>query len=300
MLVTVTIALMAGCLLMAAAIGLYGSEQLIKRRTPDVRADPSDYGLAYEEVAFRSRDGLTLRGWFIPAQRPKGTVIFCHGHVGSMDPDLKYAPHFHRRGYHVLMFDFRGHGRSEGNRVSMGYYERLDLLGALDYLRGRGIERVGVLGFSMGGAVAMAAAPRSEAIRAVVSDGGFARLSSAVAAGARERGLPGLLAGPAARLIVALAGLRLGCKLSEADPIRWVDKIAPRALLLIHGGRDPFVPTAEVEELYAKAKEPKELWIVPEAGHREVDLCRPEEYLAKVLDFFDKWVGQGGQRIHDG
>jgi len=62
----------------------------------------------------------------------------------------------------------------------------------------------------------------------------------------------------------------------------------------------PFVPTAEVEELYAKAKEPKELWIVPEAGHREVDLCRPEEYLAKVLDFFDNWVGQGGQRIHDG
>ena len=274
-------------------VGLYGASELIRRRTPNVRTDPADYGLAYENVEFTARDGISLRGWFIPADSggtAKGTVIFCHGHAGSMDPDIQYAPWFHQAGYNVLMFDFRGHGRSDGQQVSMGALERLDLLGAVDYLRGRGIERVGVLGFSMGGVVAMSTAPHSEAITAVVSDGGFARLERAVAAGARERGFPAFLTPLFGRVVVWLAGLRLGLRLAEADPIRWVDKIAPRALFIIHGGRDPYVSVAEARELYQRAGEPKELWIVPEAPHRQVDVHRPEEYRRRVLDFFDRWL----------
>ncbi len=190
------------------------------------------------------------------------------------------------------MFDFRGHGRSEGQHVSMGYYERQDLLGAVDYLQSRGIDRVGVLGFSMGGAVAMATAPHSEAIRAVVSDGGFARFSDTIAAGVRERGLPGFLASLVGHLIVWLMGLRLDCSLSEADPIHWVDKIAPRALFIIHGALDPFVTVEEARELYAAADEPKEIWIVPEAGHRQADRRHPEEYRHRVLAFFDQWLAR--------
>ena len=286
MLIELLIAVLAVVILIAAAVGLYGSQHIIKRRTPDVRTDPADYGLSYENVAIPSRDGLTLRGWFIPAESPRGTIVFCHGHAGSMDPDVEYAPAFHDGGYNVLMFDFRGHGRSEGQRVSMGYHERLDLLGAVDYLRSRGIDRVGVLGFSMGGAVAISTAPQSEAIRAVVSDGAFARLGSAIASGARERGLP-VWASP---LMIGSASLRLGSWLPKADPIRWVDKIAPRALLIIHGGLDPYVSLAEVQELYTKAGEPKELWVVPEAGHRRVDKQRPDEYRARLLAFFDDWL----------
>jgi alpha-beta hydrolase superfamily lysophospholipase len=286
MLIELLIVALAVVILIAGAVGLHGSQQIIKRRTPDVRTDPADYDLSYEEVAFPSRDGLTLRGWFIPAEKPQGTIVFCHGHGGSMDPDIEYAPAFHDSGYNVLMFDFRGHSRSEGQRVSMGYYERLDLLGAVDYLRSRGIDRVGVLGFSMGGVVAISTASQSEAIRAVISDGAFARLSSAIASGARERGLPGWVS----PLIICLASLRLGAWLPKADPIRWVDKIAPKALFIIHGGLDPYVSLAEVQELYAKASEPKELWVVPEASHRMVDKQCPDEYRAKLLAFFDKWL----------
>ena len=290
MLIELLIAALAVVILIAGSIGLYGSQQIIKRRTPDVRSDPADYGLSYEKVAFQSRDGLTLRGWFIPAEKPRGTIVFCHGHAGSMDPDIEYAPAFHDGGYNVLMFDFRGHGLSEGQRVSMGYHERLDLLGAVDYLRSRGIDRVGVLGFSMGGAVAISTAPQSEAIRAVISDGGFARLGNAFASGVRDRGWPGRVAAWVRPLIICLASLRLGSWLPKADPTRWVDQIAPRALLIIHGGLDPYVSLAAVEELYAKAGEPKELWVVPEAGHRMVDRQRPDEYRARLLAFFDKWL----------
>lgn len=290
MLIELLIAALAVVILIAGSIGLYGSHQIIKRRTPDLRTDPADYGLSYEKIAFKSRDGLTLRGWFIPAEKPRGTIVFCHGHAGSMDPDIKYAPAVHDSGYNVLMFDFRGHGRSEGQRVSMGYRERLDLLGAVDYLRSRGIDRVGVLGFSMGGAVAISTAPQSEDIRAVVCDGGFTRLGNAIARGARERGWPGWVAALVSPLIICFASLRLGSWLPRADPVRWVDKIAPRALLIIHGGLDPYVSLADVHELYAKAGEPKELWVVPQTGHRRVDKQRPDEYRAKLLAFFDKWL----------
>lgn len=290
MLIELLIAALAVVILIAGSIGLYGSQQIIKRRTPDVRTDPADYGLSYEKIAFKSRDGLTLRGWFVPAEKPRATIVFCHGHAGSMDPDTEYTPAFHDSGYNVLMFDFRGHGRSEGQRVSMGYRERLDLLGAIDYLRSRGIDRVGVLGFSMGGAVAISTAPQSEAIRAVVCDGGFTRLGNAIARGARERGWPGWIAALVSPLIICLASLRLGSWLPRADPVRWVDKIAPRALLIIHGGLDPYVSLADVHELYAKAGEPKELWVVPQTGHRRVDKQRPDEYRAKLLAFFDKWL----------
>jgi len=290
MLIESLIAALAVVILIAGAIGLYGSQQMIKRRTPDVRTDPTDYGLSHEEVAFQSRDGLTLRGWFIPADEPRGTIVFCHGHAGSMDPDIEYAPAFHANGYNVLMFDLRGHGRSEGQRVSMGYHERLDLLGAVDYLRSRGIDRVGVLGFSMGGAVAISTAPQSEAIRAVVSDGGFAQLGNAIASALRERGLPSWGAALVGTLIICLASLRLGSWLPRADPTRWVDRITPRALLIIHGGLDRYVSLTEVQKLYAKAGEPKELWVVPEAGHRMVNGQRPDEYRARLLAFFERWL----------
>jgi dipeptidyl aminopeptidase/acylaminoacyl peptidase len=265
-----------------------GSGRLIAHRTADARTSPADYGLAYDDVNFPSRDGLTLRGWFIPADPARGTVVFCHGHDGSMDPDVAYAPWFHEAGFNVLMFNFRAHGHSEGERVSMGYLERQDLLGAIDYLQGRGIAGVGVLGFSMGGAVGLTTAAQNAAIRAVASDGGFARLESALLGWGRERrNVPRWLAWLPARLIIAVTGWRLGVRLAEADPIHWVERIAPRPLLFIHGDLDPYVPIADVEALYAAAGEPKQLWRVPEAGHREVDKRRPAEYRGRVIGFFE-------------
>jgi len=273
-----------------SGLALYSAHVLTRRRVPDEPSSPTDYGLSYEKVAFSSRDGLILRGWLIPSASPRGTVIFCHGHSGSMDPDLKVVPAFHDKGYNVLMFDFRAHGRSDGYLVSLGSLEQQDLLGAVDLLRERGIERLGVLGFSMGGRVAISAAPQTDAIAAVVSDGGPVTILEAIAAGSRERGLPGILAVPIAWLTLWLAGRRVGCNLSDADAVRWAPSLAPRALLLVHGERDPYVSTAAVRRLFAAAGGPKDVWIVPEAGHREADKLRPDEYLERVIGFFDRYL----------
>jgi fermentation-respiration switch protein FrsA (DUF1100 family) len=277
-----------------------GAGQVIRRRVPDTIDSPDRYGLTFEDVAFTATDGVRLGGWFIPAEPARGTVVFCHGHAGSMDPDLQYAPWFHAAGYNLLLFDFRGHGRSGGNRVSMGYLERRDLMGAVNHLATRGIDRVGVMGFSMGGAVGMATAPHCRTIHAVVSDSGFAELATAIAGGVRERfcgatteGSPLCVRGlnrVLARLIVWLAGRRLGLDLASADPIRWVDRLAPAGLLLIVGGRDPYVSIEDTRRLYVRASGPKELWVVPEAGHRQIDACQPDEYRQRVLAFFDRYL----------
>jgi alpha-beta hydrolase superfamily lysophospholipase len=290
-LVWLSVGVVAPLLVFLARVSWLWSSRLMARRTPDAPTSPADYGLAYEDVGFPSRDGVSLGGWFILANPARGTIVLCPGHAGSMDPDVKYVPWLHESGFNVLMFDFRARGRSDGDRVSMGAFERQDLLGAVDYLKARGIAKVGVLGFSMGGAVAITTAPQSEAIRAVVSDGGFARLESAMLGWVGERrDLPRWLVLPLVRLVVAVAGWRLHVRLSQADPIRWVGCISPRPVLFIHGDHDPYVSVADVEALYAAAGEPKGLWRVPEAGHRQVDECRPDEYRERVVAFFERYL----------
>ncbi len=285
-------------------IALRWSTELIKSPDPDRRSSPADYGLPFTEVLFPSRDGLTLHSWFIPAQGlgafslededwatgSKGTVVFGHGRFGSKDPDLKYAPFFREAGYNSFLFDFRGHGRSEGDYTSFGFHERKDLLGAIDFLRTKGISSVGVIGFSLGAVVGIGTAAICEEIKAVISDGAFVELRGTLARGARERGFPQWLIRWLGPLILWLAARRVGGNLEDINPLRWVDKIAPRALFIIHGGRDRYISTDDVRRLYERAGQPKELWIVPEAGHRRVDEIYPEEYQKRVLGFFDRYL----------
>jgi len=292
-------ALFAG--LAVAGLGLVATlslRRMTQRRRPDPPADPEALGLQYEDVAFRARDGLLLRGWFLPAlgvPEDGPTIVFCHGHSGSMDPDLQYVPSLQQAGFHVLMFDFRAHGRSEGNQVSMGYRERWDLLGAVDHLRDRGIEHIGVLGFSMGGAVAILTAAECPHIRAVATDGAFARFLPALVAGTREAGLPDPLAQLAGRLTQAMAAWRLGLPLEKAQPIREVHRLAPRPLLIIHGGQDIYAPLEEVLALYGAAGWPKTLWLVGEARHRQVDRARPEAYRRRLTEFFQQALDVEGE-----
>jgi alpha-beta hydrolase superfamily lysophospholipase len=276
--------------LATAVIVVYGVTRLIYPGRTLVGGTPSDYGLPYEKVSFASYDGTILRGWFVPAIQPRATVIFCHGRAGSKAPDLIYVPQFRQHGFNVLLFDFRAHGESDGHKSSLVYYERQDLLAAIAYLQERGIKEVGLMGFSMGAAVAIATAPLSEAVRAVIADSAFAELRTILVTYLQQQGIPRWLASGLATWIIWAAGLRLGCRLPDADPLRWVGHIAPRPLLLIHGGQDQGIPVSDAHRLYESAGEPKELWVGPEAEHRCVDKVCPEEYMSRVLGFLDRWL----------
>lgn len=276
-------------LLIALTLLAYlGSNYLMARRKPDAPTSPADFDLAFEDVEFQSGDGTTLRGWFIPARSTTATstVVICPGANGSMDADTAFLPWFHNFDLNVLIFNWRAHGRSDGHIVTLGYDERYDLIAAVEYAKARGAHKIGVLGLSLGGAVALSTAAICPDIDAVATDSAFVHIVTAVAAGLSERGLPDGVSYPIARLLIITAGLRLGKDLFQADPVRWIDRIAPRPLLLIYGERDPFAPRAEVELLYRRAGEPKEIWRVPQAAHREIQTLEPDAYRERLTRFF--------------
>lgn len=282
--VTLLIILLAAVL----AVGLALSFYMTRRHGLTETHSPAEFGLPFEEVRFEATDGLTLSGWWIPASGSDRTVIILHGHGGSMDYDVHRAPALHSAGFNVLLFDFRAQGRSPGRTITFGYREQYDLLGAVEFLRQRGMKRIGVLGFSFGGIVAMLTTPICPDILAVVTDGGPARMRTAMTGWGVERGAPRWLASALAWLTIFLTSVRLRANLFRYEPVRWVGRISPRPILFIHGDRDQYCPN--FDELYAAAQPPKELWRVPEAGHTQVSEIWPEEYERRVIAFFDRFL----------
>jgi uncharacterized protein len=275
-------------ILLTAAVPLYAARRLIY--PPRSHPDPiwTDDRHEFEAVSFPTPDGLRLRGWFVPAQHPKGTLVLCHGYAGDCSPDFIYAALLRGAGYNALFFDFRGHGSSDGRRTSLVYLERVDLLAALDFLKSRDIPRVALLGFSMGGAIALATAPTSPMVAGVISDCAFAELSQVIQVAAVARGFPKWISPFLGWLTVAFASVQVRANMFSADPIHWVGKIAPRPVLIMHAGADRDVPAVQARQLFAAAHEPKELWIVPNAEHRRIEQVAPDEYRQRVIDFLDR------------
>jgi len=247
---------------------------------------PDEYGLEFETIEFKTPDKLTLRGVWIPASASDEAVVILHGHGSSYDFDLYRAPSLHEAGFNVLLFDFRAHGRSEGKRMTFGYEERRDVLGAIEFLHTRGMQHIGLLGFSYGGIVSMVTTPECEAVEAVITDGGPARMRTAIAARGVEMGLPSWLTRPLAWLIISTTSIRLGVNLFQYESIRWVGKISPRPIFFIHGDQDQYLP--DFDDLYAAAKIPKELWRLPDAGHTTASQLYPEEHTRRVIEFFKR------------
>jgi uncharacterized protein len=285
---TAFLVLLAIGILVVTLVAWRGAGQLVYPPKRPAEATSRDYALDFDPVSFKSHDGLTLRGWFIPANQPKGTIVLCHGYSGDCSPDFIYAPLLHDAGYNTLFFDFRGHGASDGNYTSLVYFERGDLLAALEFLRSRGIARVGLLGFSMGGAIAIATAPHSEMVVGIISDCAFAELRSIIANAAIGRGFPRWLAPLIGYLTVTIASVRLRANLFSADPIRWVDQIAPRPLFIMHAGSDMDAPVSNAHRLFTAARKPKDLWIVPNTVHRQIEQVARDEYRRRVIGFFDR------------
>jgi pimeloyl-ACP methyl ester carboxylesterase len=268
------------------ALGLVLSFYFTKRGQLSEIHTIEEYGLEGESVAFKATDGLNLQGVWIAAPGSDKAVIILHGHGGSYDYDLYRAPALQLAGFNVLLFDFRAHGRSEGRQMTFGYKERRDVLGAIGFLHQHGVQHIGLLGFSYGGIVSMLVTPDCPDIQAVISDGGPARMRTAIAARGVEMGFPLWFTKFLAWLMLCLTSIRLGVNLFHYEPIRWVGKISPRPIFFIHGEHDQYLP--DFDELYAAANPPKELWRLPDAGHTTTSQLYPEEHTRRVVEFFQR------------
>jgi alpha-beta hydrolase superfamily lysophospholipase len=244
---------------------------------------PSAIGLAFEDVRFRTADGLTLAAWYLPHPRPRGTVIFCHGHGRNRGHGAGLFPTFHDLGLNVLAFDFRGHGDSEGHTSTFGAREVRDVVAAEAYAAGRCPGRpVFLVGVSLGAAVALQALPELPRVKGVWSEGAYARLSAPV-----NRTFAWLPRRPRA----ALVGLYY--RLGWLDCGLWGPSVAPidrlggaRApVFFCHGARDGLVPLGEGQALHDAYPGPKEHWWVEGASHYNVRSREREQYLRRLRGF---------------
>jgi pimeloyl-ACP methyl ester carboxylesterase len=261
------------------------------RRFPVYENDPERLGFQYEEVDFPSRDGLTLSGWYVPSQN-KATIVLCHGYGGNRLMVSPIARLLINHGFGVLMFDFRAHGRSAGDLSTWGWLETDDLLGALDALKQHpevDPTRIGVLGFSLGGQVALRTAPGSKCIRAVAAEGPSPAVLTDHQLSPRVT-LKKILFMPYLWLLYAYHRLLVGTPV-PMGVIESMGKISPCPLLLITSGEAG--EKLFLHHLFAWAMDPKTLYEIPEARHVEGVLARPEEYEQKLVEFFSQALDVG-------
>lgn len=240
-----------------------------------------------EEVRFKSRDGMNLAGWFVPGER-ETTVLLLHGYRCQRQEMLPHADMLHRAGYTVFLFDFRSRGESEGDAVTLGYYERGDVLAAIDYLKTRpdvGSAGFGVLGISQGAASAILAAASTRDISAVAAEASFKSLNSVIAQSFEH--FIDLPAFPFAPLTVWVSELRVGIKTEEVVPEREVANISPRPVFIMHGVLDETISPKDSEAIHASAGEPKELWMIPGSAHAQGAKKAKEEYERRIVSFFN-------------
>ena len=268
-------------------VGLEGSRRVVRPGRRPMEAEeggprtPSDIGLAFEEARFTTDDGFTLSGWLIPAGHDtRAAVILLHGFSWHRLPWLTdFVPWLQPR-YNILQFDFRGHGESDDAPITLGTSERRDVAAAVRFMENRGYGPIALMGISMGGSVAIMAAPDLP-VAAVVADAAYARIENPISNIMRDGHYPAPRLG--ARLVVAAASLRARTWLRQ--PIQRVAQIAPRALLLIAPQADQLVSPTQSEEMYRHAAQPKELFVVPDAPHSEAHAVAGAAYEQRVLRF---------------
>lgn len=264
------------------AVVLAGCTQLLFQPYRQKILTPETFGLAYEEVRFRTGDGLALFGWFLPAQGDAaGTIVFLHGNAENISTHVSAIAWLPARGFNVFLIDYRGYGASAGS-PSLAGAER-DIDAAMQTLLARtdiDTKHIVIYGQSLGGALAaynVAYSPYRDHIRALVVESAFSSYTGIT----REKLAATWLTWP----FQWLAPL---CVDDRFSPLPAMKLISPIPLLVIHGDQDAIVPDHHGQRLYDAALEPKELWIIPGAGHiqgmrQEMWRNRLAAYLHEVL-----------------
>ena len=242
---------------------------------------PADLGVAYEDVSFRTSDGLELKGWYIPSTN-RAAVIAFPGRKGPQRPARMLARH----GYGVLLFDRRGEGESEGDPNALGWAGERDVNAAVEFLRRRpdvDPYRIGGIGLSVGGEMMIEAAAESDGLKAVVSEGaGIRSIREGLAIPQTRKRVEAVIA----HLVVTPAIALFSNDRPPPSLEDLIGKIAPRRILLVYAVPGQGGEAELTEVFYEAAREPKAIWNVPGSGHTGGIEAQPDEYERRVVAFF--------------
>ena len=293
---------MASALLAVALLGggayLSLSYVIAERFTHAVRYPvgraPMVAASVYEDVAFRTGDGLTLRGWYFPTQSDRAAIIV-HGkdsnRIGGEHRMIeKLADFLVTSGYSVLIFDLRGNGDSDGDRFSLGYLERRDVAAAIDHLIGRGFRegRIALVGISMGAGTVLQSLVLHPNVGAVVADSSYVDARTIVTedletlAGVPSWFTPGVL---------LMSNLAFGLDGEQVRPIEVVRAHPQRAFLFIHCGGDKLIAPHHAYELRAASANPaSDLWMAAVCQHSWAFNTYPTAYEARLSAFLESQI----------
>jgi len=230
-------------------------------------ATPDVVGLTYEDVSLQTADGPRLHGWYLPHEEAAASLLFCHGNAGNVSHRTESLRQLHSLGLNILIFDYRGYGRSDGRPSEEGTY--LDALAAYEWLQGRGPELPIILfGRSLGAAVAIDLAARGKGA-ALIAESGFTSVPE------------------------------LGQELFPILPVKWLvrtryDSLAkmPQVkipVLVIHSREDEIVPFHHGEALFEAAPGLKQFLEI-HGGHNDGYILSEPEYLRGIQAFLDFYI----------
>ena len=284
--------------LLAAVIGYFSFSYVVAdrlthaERHPIGRA-PQVAAATYEDIALRTRDGLTLRGWFFPVRGDRAAIVIHGRHANRAEYHgrLEHIADFLiAQGFSVLLFDLRGHGDSDGDRFSLGQFERFDVAAAIDFVAGRGFaeKRIALLGISLGAGTAIQELLLHPDIGALVSDSSYMDAFTEVQEVLpQEGGIPGWFT-PGVFVMTRLA---FGLDGDQVRPIEVVRAHQERAILFIHCDTDGLIRVHHAEDLRAASANPASaLWIAHGCDHAAASDLYPAEYRTRVLAFLGSQI----------
>jgi len=262
-LTTLAAIVIGGYVLLVVALYFF-QERLVYFPSGAIVATPALLGLTYEDVAVTTEDGVSLHGWFIPAKESKVTVLFFHGNGGNISFRMETIRILHSLGLDLLLFDYRGYGKSEGTPGEQGTYK--DATAIWNYLaseRNIPANNIVLMGRSLGGAVASWLA-EIESPRCLILESSFTSLAD------------------------------IGADVYPFIPVRMLSRIQYSTIeriknircpiLVVHSPQDEIIPFHHGEELFSAAHPPKEFLRIT-GGHNDGFIISEKIYAEGIRSF---------------
>ena len=280
-----TVGLIGGILAACIVVELIYIITITKPASSVVGEPPQgDNGIEYQAVTlFNEKEDIRLSGWYIPSKNG-AAIILLHGFNGDRLDMRSRAEALARHGYGVLLYDMRGHGESGGDVRAFGWQDVEDVGVALEFLLNReevDPNRIGILGFSVGGQVAIRAAAEYQQIKAIMADDpGFVTVDDAPPPANAKEWILYLVSWVDGRCVALWTGIPIPAGVPDA-----LRHISPRPIMFVDTGQAE--GRVLVRYFYTLAEEPKELWEIPEAYHGAQFMARPLEYEQRMVTFFN-------------
>jgi fermentation-respiration switch protein FrsA (DUF1100 family) len=218
-------------------------------------------------------------------------ILLQHGYKSDRGEMLNEAVMLRRHGYGALLTSIRTHDMSDGQIITFGVNEMKDMKAWYAFARARpevDPEKIGILGNSLGGSLAIQLAAEEPGIRAVATNSAFSSLEDTIETSVKfYTGLPPF---PFVPMITFWAEREAGFHVRDVDAKKWIGKLSPRPVLLMQGGKDIAISITSGQRLYDAAGEPKELWFEPSLGHSKFDTALPDEFERRMTAFYDKYL----------